>query len=786
MVGRNRRPLSQSHTVESGPASIHKSRKAGFGVTCLRDVNRCEVRPLDLITHRGFAVLVTDTHAAIHDGMQGFFLHQTRFLSRFRIKIGGEEPRFVSANKVDHHSLIAYYLVQTPAGISAGANRDRPDASSGEIVDKAIEVQLNAYVGGGLHCDVFVTNHALAPTEISLALDVAADFADLQEAIAGKRKQSAPVIREWAPDPKQVGGRLRFSYAHPRLTLNCALEVRGGDRWREDRDLLYCQIALERQTPRLLTLDLFPDMDGRVSMPFYGIDGVFDREARAARSRRDWAEDCAQITLSDASAQCALDQAVSDLASLQIGEGEDAEPLMLIAGMPSYSGLFGRDAYLTALQSAILNPATLRAALEVLTPFNATATDDFRDAEPGKALHQRQLGPLAKLDLSPFRAYYGDHSTPGLFLLAAAREFAQIGDARFLASLKDPLRRTLDWMDRNADELGFYPYQTRSRMGLKNQSWKDSGEAVLYADGTNVADPIAMADVQALYYAAQQAIGLAFVEIGDGSFGERLLSNARLLKERFNRAFWMPDERFFAMALDSNKRQVRSIASDPGACLAYGVIDDDKTEAVADRLLASDMFSGWGIRTLSSLHPAYNPFAYHLGTVWPSMNAVAAYGLKRYGFRDHFFRVAQGLFDATEVFDLNRLPEVFGGHARDARHPHPGLYPGACSPQAWSAGAIMLLVDCMLGLTPIASRNLVVIDPLLPPWLASLEIRNIRFGGNRIAFHLHRETSGAVDVELLETGGVSVTRLRDAPAGCDRLEAALRSAVEPGLTDILS
>ena len=309
---------------------------------------------------------------------------------------------------------------------------------------------------------------------------------------------------------------------------------------------------------------------------------------------------------------------------------------------------------------------------------------------------------------------------------------------------------------------------------------------MLYPDGTEVADPIAMADVQALYYAAQQAIGLAFVEIGDETFGERLLSQANVLKERFNRAFWMPEERFFGIALDSGQRLVRSIASDPGTCLAYGAIDDDKTKAVADRLLAPDMFSGWGIRTLSSLHPAYNPFAYHLGAVWPSFNAIAAYGLKRYGFRDHFFRVADGLFDAAQVFDLDRLPEVFGGHSRDARHPHPGLYPGACSPQAWSAGAIVLLAECMLGLTPIASRRLAVIDPLLPPWLAHLDFRDIRVGELRISLRLRQTSLGSVEVERLEADGLRVARLRDLPSGRDRLDAAVRSAVELGLTDSLA
>jgi glycogen debranching enzyme len=186
------------------------------------------------------------------------------------------------------------------------------------------------------------------------------------------------------------------------------------------------------------------------------------------------------------------------------------------------------------------------------------------------------------------------------------------------------------------------------------------------------------------------------------------------------------------------------------------------------------------------LHPAYNPFAYHLGAVWPSFNAVAAYGLKRYGFRDHFLRVADGLFDAAQVFDLDRLPEVFGGHSRDARHPHPGLYPGACSPQAWSAGAIVLLVDCMLGLTPMASRKLLVVDPLLPPWLTYLDCRNIRVAESRISLRLRQSSSGGVDVDRLEADGLRVSRLRDLPSGRDRLHAAMRSAVESGLTDILA
>ena len=259
----------------------------------------------------------------------------------------------------------------------------------------------------------------------------------------------------------------------------------------------------------------------------------------------------------------------------------------------------------------------MRGALQVLPPFNATETDDEVDAEPGKVLHSANSARWRNSGFRRSCIIMAMRLRPGLYLLAAAADFASSGDVEFFLAQRDKLEGTLAWMAHNRDDAGFYPYQTRSTKGVKNQSWKDSGEAVLYPDGSMVADPIAMADIQALYYAGKQALGLAFLAAGEETRGAALLDEAALLKRRFNEAFWMEDERYFAIALDSRNQQVRSVASDPGSCLAFGIIADDRTEAVADRLLADEMFSGWGIRTLSSRHPAYNPFAYHLGTVCP-------------------------------------------------------------------------------------------------------------------------------------------------------------------------
>jgi len=704
----------------------------------------------------------------------------TRLASAF----AGVAPAFASANAVDHHFIIAYHLAPSPAGRSAGPTPQDDSSTGGEIVQKGIEVQVNAFCGGGLRLDILVTNHALVDTTVTLTLELEADFADLSEAQSGKRQQRSRVERRWLPAENIAsadrGGELQLAYQHPDLHLATRIRLCGADELIDRGDAVDCRLDLPPRDPRLLSVEVVPVFEGEAVEPFYGQDGACAADAPATWARREWLEGCAQLSAASPVVQAAWERAVSDLASLQLLDGPGAEPFMIVAGIPNYTGLFGRDAYVSALQTAVLNPATLRGTLQVVSRWNAQTTDDRYDAQPGKVLHQRERGPLARLGKTPFLHYYGDHSGPGLFLLAAAAELAHTGDLEFFRSLRDNLLGTLEWMEGNADDEGFYPYLTRAPQGLKNQGWKDSGDAILYPDGRMVNAPIAMCDIQGLYYAGKQAIALAFAAAGERTRADRLLAEARELKRRFNERFWMPAERYFAIALDPDKRQVRTVASDPGACLAYGIVDQDKAPAVAERLMAPDMFSGWGIRTLSSQHPAFNPFAYHLGSIWPSPNSITAYGLKRYGFDAAMHTVAAGLFAASRVFDLDRLPEVFGGHARDARHPHPGLYPAACSPQAWSAGAVILLVNTLLGLLPLAPRNTLIVDPCLPEWLPEVTMQNIRVGQSRAAVRFRREASGHTQVEVLEDEGLRIIRLppRDAasPEGTDRVAAALRAA----------
>ena len=276
------------------------------------------------------------------------------------------------------------------------------------------------------------------------------------------------------------------------------------------------------------------------------------------------------------------------------------------------------------------------------------------------------------------------------------------------------------------------------------------------------------------YYAAKQALAGVLQALGERERAAELLEQAALLKKRFNERFWLQKQRAFALALGPDKEAVATIASNAGSCLAYGIVDEDKAACVAERMVAPDMFSGWGVRTLSSEHPAYNPFAYHLGTIWPVDNANICFGLKRYGFDDALHRIAKAMFDATEIFDFDRLPEVYGGHPRGKRHPHPGVYPASCSPQAWSASAVIYICHALTGLTPWAPQNALIIDPALPDWMPHVTVRDIRIGDRRVSLAFHRRADGRTDHEVLEADdGLRLYRFdRSASAGRDRIARA--------------
>ncbi len=725
----------------------------------MRNLNRFRPRPSRLITYEGHAFLITDLEGFIGSGIEGLYYRQTRFLSKMRLAVEGSEPSIVSANVVDDYSSIAYYVAASPAGAKGGPQPESGQGD-GEMVRHGIELQVNGFVGGGLHLDVHVSNHALALTKIAVSWNFDADFADRAEAEQGERQQNAPVERRWNLEAGQ--GTLSFIYRHPKLSHGTEIRFSGAQDLTERDGTVSVSLGLQPQQQVSFSIDVVPIFCGEPVALQHARDAFGDPPIDITR------DGGVQMSAGNEQVQHAWDRAVSDLACLALLEGDGEERLTPAAGVPNYLALFGRDVLMTGFQAGLVAPAMLRGSLRQIAQWNAKEYDERYDQEPGRVIHQRELGPLSLLEKNPFLHYYGDYSAPGLFLIDMAWDLALTGDKEFFLSMQAKILATLKWMDRDGDGDGdgFYEYETKAgSWGEKNQGWKDSREAILYEDGRLVEDPIALVEIQGCYYAAKQLVGLAFASLGDDRRAADLLAEAERLKRRFNETFWMPEAQYFALALDPAKNLVKTIAGDAGQCLAYGIIDDDKAQAVAARLMSSEMFSGWGIRTLSNRHPAFNPFAYHLGSVWPASNSVIGFGLKRYGFNEKLHRLAKGMFDAAELFDFDRLPEVFGGNARDRRHPHPGIYPDANSPQAWSAGAVVLLVHSMLGLIPVAPRQTLIIDPDLPEWLPALTLSNIRVGNARASLRFWRDTAGSTQHEVVEQEGeLRIHR----PLACDK------------------
>ena len=403
----------------------------------------------------------------------------------------------------------------------------------------------------------------------------------------------------------------------------------------------------------------------------------------------------------------------------------------------------------------MINPDVARGTLLVLAGLQADADEEWRDAEPGKILHELRVGELARTGQIPHTPYYGTVDATPLFLMVAGGYYRWTLDLDTMRRLRPAMDAALAWIDEwgDRDGDGFVEYERRSPAGLRNQGWKDSDDSIMHADGTLAQGPIALVEVQGYVYEAKLRIADVYAALGEDAVAGRLRLEAAALRAAFNEAFWMADEGFFALALDGDKQQVRSVTSNPAHCLYCGIVDDEKARLVAERLMASDMFSGWGIRTLSSLSPAYNPMSYHNGSVWPHDNAIAAAGLKRYGFDVATSRIAAALFDVASGARDSRLPELFCGFSRSESRAIVA-YPVACIPQAWAAAAPFMLVQALLGISAHAPDKQLVVDrPRLPEWLASVELRDIRIGGARVSLAFNYSASGATGFTLLEQHG---------------------------------
>jgi glycogen debranching enzyme len=695
------------------------------------------------LTFHGYSVLMTDADGSITGGVLGLFDYDTRILSKYRLLVDGEAPRCDTSAAIASDYWAAHLTVARPGR----------DAHGPRLPQDALAIEARRRVGRGMVEQLIVRNFSMAATEITLRLELDADFTDamaLQSAPAYERTTT----RDWD------GGRRTLTFDHRaeshgrRLHRATRIRVVHSDSSPAvDGDAISFTIPLAPQASWTATMVYESLVDDRWRTP--EIADVA-RASASDRLRDLWRRQRAQVDSPHPVFASAYETAAEDLFALRAWELDVARDAWVPnAGVPAYTGIFGRDALTAGWQGALVGPDMLRGALTHLARTQSRDDSAWHDREPGKMVHEMRRGPLSELEIIPQRAYYGTQTTSAMFVVALSEYWHWTGDTAALQHHRDAALAALDWARRygDRDQDGFLEYERRSPLGLKNHGWKDSDEAIRYPDGRLVENPIATIEEQAFYWLALQRMAEILVALGEESHADEFIARARHLREQWHGAFWMPDENFYAIALDPDKQQVRSIASNPGHALAAGLVPTTHACACADRLMAADMFSGWGIRTLSRDHPSYNPIAYHLGTVWPAENATVALGFKRYGLDEHLDRLATGVFDGVAHFRSCRLPEALGGHGREET-PLPTAYPRSNAPQAWSASAMVQLVQTLLGIYPFAPAHvLALVRPRLPEWLPAVTIRNVRVGDATASIRFERGRDGSTAFDVIDKRG---------------------------------
>jgi glycogen debranching enzyme len=668
-------------------------------------------RPRQIYVYSGRSVLITDLDGEVRGSKLGFFADNTRVLSAEWLTVNGRNLHSIAVSPTGADAALGYYEVSAGDGVAART----------VIVEKTVRVLE------GLAVRLKATNYAVVGSaSVAFAWHLAADFADADDAEQGESDVAGidlSVETTW----DTTSARLLFRSTHPEINDECSVSFRGAQAtW--DGDALLFAIDLGARESHEVMLAVEPTVAGREHP---APSARLAASSGLAKLRGELLAEAPSLRSSNAAVERAWATAVRDLASLPLGLPEGAAAP--IAGLPKYQQFFGRDTLTIGWQSLLALRTPLRDSLRANAAWQGKIIDDWLDEEPGKMIHQARWGPTSRLRLNPFSRYYGDWATVPDFLVMLSQYLAWTADFRTVRELVPAARAAVGWLDRFADldRDGFVEYRMRSEKGVKNQGWLDSGDAIVDELGRIVANPIATSELQAYTYAALQQAGLMFIVLGEVGYGATLIRRARRLRRRFDDSFWDEEMGTYVMGLGPGRQPIRSVSSNAGHLLAAGLVPRERGRQVARRLMERDMFSGWGIRTLSADHPAFNPFSYHRGSVWPVEQATIGFGFARYGAWSELHSLARAFFDTSELFIEGRLPEVVGGVQRDAEHEHPGVYPESCEPQGWSASAVVQMVQALLGMIPLAPARLLVLDPHLPEWLPDVRLAGVRIGSSK-------------------------------------------------------
>jgi glycogen debranching enzyme len=633
----------------------------------------------------------TETH--------GLFLEDTRFLSRWVLTVGGIRPKTLSVDEQ------AYFKVQFFEAVTTGTI----------YVDSHLSVIRRRCVSNGFEETIELENHGKEPVELEVKLEVGADFADLFE-VKDKLAKVGELYSHIADGAVTLGYR-RDSFVRETI-------IRCDKKGEVSEDSFRFQVKIPAQSAWSVSFDIVARgrrADIEDSEQPRRTSSLQD--SSLGKSLEDWVAAAPRLVATWEPLQQIYRRSLIDLAALrfEVGVVPGALPA---AGLPWFMAAFGRDSLLTSYQALAFAPELAATTLRALALLQARKVDPFRDAEPGKILHEIRLGEMTAFEARPQSPYYGGADSTMLFLILLEEYERWTGDAQLVRDLEREARAAISWIDDygDRDKDGYVEYERRMETGLDNQCWKDSWDSIAFADGTIAPTPRATCELQGYVYDAKQRIARLARQIwGDDAYADKLEREAADLKERFNRDFWIPDRGFFALALDGKKRKVDSLTSNIGHLLWSGIADVDKADSCVKHLMSEDMFTGWGIRTMASTEGSYNPIGYHVGTVWPHDSSFVAWGLRRYGYKAEAARICRGILEAADLFN-GRLPEAFGGYPR-GKTGFPVEYPTACSPQAWATGAPLLLMRTLLGLD--SDGKHLIVDPAIPQPLGRIELLNI-------------------------------------------------------------
>jgi glycogen debranching enzyme len=680
---------------------------------------KVHVGPPQIAIHQGQTVLVSEPDGRIDwPSEKGLYFRDTRVISNWTIYANGEPWELLNGGPVKYYAARIFLTNRSIL------------TEDGAIAPRTIGLTIGRSISGGMHEDLDITNNSMKPVRFQLEISMRCDFADIFEVKSGKIVRRGQITTEWSERQQRLRttysnrdfqrsvtttvshAKSKAVYANGRLSFEVALQP--GEAWHAC--LLY---ALE---------------DGEQVLRAPQACVGAGQKSEHSESMAEWLKTVVKIETSNEEFYRLFHQALEDMAALRLPiRGTDHMVFLPAAGLPWFVAPFGRDSLIVSLQNFLIYPEFARGALEILGSLQAKEDDPYRDAEPGKILHELRQGELAHFKLIPHTPYYGTADATPLYLITLHSAWRATGDKGLLERHLQTAEGCLEWIDKYGDRDGdgFQEYQTRSPVGYENMGWKDSGDAVMYPDGSLVKGPKALCELQGYVYNAWVRMAEAFDALGKPDRARELRAKAAALFERFNESFWDEELGFYVYALDGSKNKVRTVASNAGHCLWSGIVPRERAKRVVDRLMAPDMWTGWGIRTLSADHRAFNPYNYQTGSVWPHDNAIIAMGFKLYGFAAEAARVAHDVSVAASHFLLNQLPELYTASERSETN-FPVQYIGANVPQAWAAGSVFMLTQSLLGFMPDAPRNKLYVDPSLPAWLPDLTVRDLRLGKHKL------------------------------------------------------